>query len=95
MADTLKSRDSTDAKQHHNTSGIIRWMYPLRCTWGDLHGFGPKLALDLVQINLSRTIRFKVRTVYEIGMRYGHLKRERVLHEDRTEIAPTEKVNLV
>ena len=38
--------------------------------------------------NFSQTIRFKVRTVYEMGMRYEHLKRERVLHEDRTEIVP-------
>ena len=58
----------------------------------DLHGFGPKLALDLVRINLSQTIRFKVRTVYEMGMRYEHLKRERVLHEDRTEIVPNPTV---
>ena len=52
----------------------------------DLHGLGPKLALDLVRFNLSQPIRFKVRTVYEMGMRYEHLKRERVLHEDRTDI---------
>ena len=30
----------------------------------DLRGFGPRLALDLVRINFSQTIRFKVRTVY-------------------------------
>ena len=54
----------------------------------DLHGTGPKPALDLVRFNLSQTIRFQVRTLYETGMRYEHLKRERVLHEDRTEIVP-------
>ena len=53
-----------------------------------LHGTGPKTALDLGRINLSQTIRFTVRTVYDINMRYEHLKRERVLHEDRTEIVP-------
>ena len=57
----------------------------------DLHGIGPKLALDLGRINLSQTSRFKVRTVYDMGMRYEHLKRERVLHEDRTEIVPNPK----
>ena len=57
----------------------------------DLHGTGPKPALDLVRTNLSQTIRFKVRTVYDMGMRYEHLKRERVLHEDRTEIVPNSK----
>ena len=40
-----------------------------------LHGTGPKMALDLVRINLSQTIRSKVRTVYEMCMRYEHLKR--------------------
>ena len=29
--------------------------------------------------------------VYEMGMRYEHLKRERVLHNDRTEIVPNPK----
>ena len=33
-------------------------------------------------------IRFKIWTVYEMGMRYEHLKRERVLHGDTTEIVP-------
>ena len=57
----------------------------------DVHGFGPRLVLDLVRLNFSQTIRFKVRTVYETGMRYEHLKRERVLHGDRTEIVPSPK----
>ena len=33
----------------------------------DLHGTGPNLALDLVRINLSLTIRFKVRAVYDMA----------------------------
>ena len=45
----------------------------------DLHGTGPKPAKDLVQTNLSQTFRFKVSTVYGVGMRYEHLMRERVL----------------
>ena len=57
----------------------------------DLHDTGPKPVLDLVRTNLSQTIRFKVWTVYEMGMRYENLKRERVLHEDRTEIVPNSK----
>ena len=61
----------------------------------DLHGTGPKTALDLGRINLSQTILFKVRTVYDIGMRYEHLKRKRVLHEDRTEIVPNPKYLIV
>ena len=51
----------------------------------DLHGTGPRFALDLVQTNLSQKIRFKIWTVYEVGMKYEHLKRERVLHNDKTE----------
>ena len=47
---------------------------------GELHGTGPRPALDLVQTNLSQKIRFKVRTMYEVGMKYEHFKRERVLH---------------
>ena len=54
----------------------------------DLHGTGPKPAIDT---DLSRMIRFKVWTVNEVGMEYEHLKRERVLHNDRTEIAPYPK----
>ena len=57
----------------------------------DLHGTGPRPALDLVQINLSQKIRFKIWTVYEVGMKYEHLKRERVLHDDKTEITPNPK----
>ena len=57
----------------------------------DLHGTGPKPALDLVRTNFSQTIRFKVWTVYEIETRYEHLTCERVLHEDRTEIVPNPK----
>ena len=64
---------------------------PIEVHMYDLHGNGPKTALDLSRINLSQTIRFNVRTVYEMGTRYEHLKRERVLHEDRTEIVPNPK----
>ena len=55
----------------------------------DLRGTGPKPPLDLVRANISQTIRFKVWTVYEMGTRYEHLKRERVLHEDRPISCPT------
>ena len=44
----------------------------------DLHGTGPRPTLDLVQTNLSQIIRFKIWTLNEVGMRYEHLKRERV-----------------
>ena len=54
----------------------------------DSHGTGPRLALDLVQANLSQKIRFKIWTMNEVGVRYEHLERERVLHNDRTEIVP-------
>ena len=57
----------------------------------DLHGTGPKPVLDLVRINLSQTNRFKVRTAYDMRMRYDHLKRERVLRVGRTEIVPNPK----
>ena len=63
----------------------------IRVHMDDLHGTGPKPALDMVRINLSQTIRFTVRKVYEMGMRYEHLKRDRMLHEDRTEIVPNSK----
>ena len=33
---------------------------------GGLHGTGPTLALDLVRTDLSRTIRFKVRSGHEV-----------------------------
>ena len=35
----------------------------------DLHGIGPRPALDLVQTNLSQKIRFKIWTVNEVGMK--------------------------
>ena len=54
----------------------------------DLHGTGHRPALDLVQTNLSQKIRFKVWTLNEVGVRYERLERERVLHNDRTEIVP-------
>ena len=54
----------------------------------DLQGTGPRLALDLVQTNLSQEIRFKIWTVHDMGRKYEHLKRERVLHNDKTEITP-------
>ena len=57
----------------------------------DLHGTGPRLALDLVQTNLSQKISFKIWTLHEVGVRYEHLERERVLHNDRTEIVPNPK----
>ena len=50
----------------------------------DLRGTGPRPALELVQTNLSQTIRFKIWTVYEVGMKYENLKRERVLHNKIT-----------
>ena len=43
----------------------------------DLHGTGPRLALDLVQTNFSQKIR--------------RVERVRVLHTDRTEIVPNPK----
>ena len=39
-----------------------------------------------------RKIRFPIWTVYEVGMTCEHLKRERVLHCDRTEITPNPKI---
>ena len=57
----------------------------------DLQGTGPRHALDLVQTNLPQKIRFKIWTVYEVDTKYEHLKRERVLHNDRTEITPNPK----
>ena len=57
----------------------------------DLHGTGPRPALDLVQSNLSQKIRSQIWTVYDVGMRYEHLKRERLLHNDRTEVTPKPK----
>ena len=57
----------------------------------DLCGSGPRPALDLVQTNLSQKIRFKIWTVHEVGMNYEHLKRERVVCNDGTEIVPNAK----
>ena len=54
----------------------------------DLHGTGPRPALDLVRTNLSQNIRFKIWTLNEVGMVYERLERERLLHNDRTEIVP-------
>ena len=34
---------------------------------------------------LSQTFRFKIWTVFEVALRYEHLKRKRVFHDDRTE----------
>ena len=42
----------------------------------DLHASRPRPALDLIQTNLSQKIQFKIWTVYEVGMKYEHLKRE-------------------
>ena len=57
----------------------------------DLHGTGPGPALDLVQANLALKIRFKSWTMNEVGMKYAHFMRERVLYNDRTEIVPNAK----
>ena len=57
----------------------------------DPHGTGPRLALDLVQTNLSQKNRFKIWTLHEVGVRYERLERERELHNDRTEIVPNPK----
>ena len=72
--------------QHHNSLQILSWMFFNLVHMDDLHGTGPTPALDLVQTNLS-----KIWTVYEVGMRYEHLKRERVLHNDKTEITKKQK----
>ena len=56
----------------------------------DLHGTRLGAALDLVQANPSQKIRFKTWRVKAVGMRYEHFKRERVLHNDRTEITPNQ-----
>ena len=57
----------------------------------ELHGIGPRLAVDLVHTNLSHKIRFTIWTVYEVDMKYEHFQRERVLHNDKTEITPNPK----
>ena len=57
----------------------------------DLHGIRQRPTLDLVQTNFSQKDHFKIWTVYEVGMRYEHVKCERVLHDDRTYIVPNSK----
>ena len=57
----------------------------------DLHGTRPRPGQDLDQTNFSQKIRFKNWTVYEVGMKFKHFKRERVLHDDRIEIVPNLK----
>ena len=57
----------------------------------DLHGTRPRPAKDLDQTNFSQKIRFKIWTVYEVGMKVQHFKRERVLHDERIEIVPNPK----
>ena len=52
---------------------------------------GPRPALDLFQTNPSQKIRFQIWTVHDVGMNYEHLMRERVLHNDKTEITPNPK----
>ena len=42
--------------------------------------------LDVVQTILSQRIRFEIWTENEVGMRYEHLNRERLMHSDRIEI---------
>ena len=54
----------------------------------DFHGTGPRLALDLGQANFPQQIRSKIWTVNEVGMRYEHVKRRHVLHNDSTETVP-------
>ena len=87
----LKSRVLAGVTRHHNSLHIMSWMFFIEVHTDDLHGTGPRPALDLVQTNLSQKIRFKIWTVYEVGMRYEHLKRERLLHDDRTQIVPNPK----
>ena len=57
----------------------------------DLHGTGPRLALEQIQANLSQRIPCSIWTVTEVGTRYEHLERERVLDNHRTELVPNEK----
>ena len=52
----------------------------------DLHGTGPRPALEQIQAKLSPKILFKIWTVNEVGTRYEHLMRDRLLHNERTEI---------
>ena len=69
---------------------ILSWMFFKLVHMDDLHGTEPRPALDLVQTTLSQIWK-----VYEVGMRYEHLKRERVLHNDTTEITPNQKFVIV
>ena len=57
----------------------------------DLHGTGPRIALEVVQNKSSQKIRFKIWTVCEVCMKYEYLERERVLHNGKTEITPNPK----
>ena len=57
----------------------------------DLHGIRQRPTLDLIQTNFSQKDHFKIWTVYEVRMRYEHVKCERVLHDDRTYIVPNSK----
>ena len=57
----------------------------------DLHGTGPRLALEQIQANFSQRIPCNIWTVTEVGTRYEHLERERVLDNHRTELLPNEK----
>ena len=57
----LKGRVSTDARQHHNQFFANCEMDAfIRVHMYELHGTGPGPALDLVQTNFSRQIRFKI-----------------------------------
>ena len=79
--------------QHHiSLQNFELDVFSIELHMDDLHGTGPRPALDLVQTNLSQEIRNKVWTVYEAGMREEHLKCGRVLHDDRTETVPNSKV---
>ena len=74
--------------QRHNSLQILSWLFSSGYTWNDLHGTGSGPAQDLVQADFSQRIRFKSWTVYEVGTKYEHFKRERLLHDERTEIMP-------
>ena len=83
MAERLRSRVSAGVTQHHNSLQIVSWKFFNLVHMDDLRGTGPRPALDLVQTNLSQ-----IWTVHVVG---DHLKRERVLHNDKTEITPNHK----
>ena len=61
-----------------------------KCWVGCFH-WGTHMAFDRDQTNFSQKMRFKIWTVYEVGMKFKHFKRERVLHDDRIEIVPNPK----